>query len=163
MEDDIQQKSKTEKKKEVEKLQKLGEQLSKLPAVQLRRMNLPEDLKSALIDGQSITSNIAGRRHRQYIGVLMRDVDPEPIRHALLQAETDLSIGSTVAKETRQWIDRLSTGDSAVMEEFLSICPGLERQRLRQLVRNINKGKESGKTSKSRRTLEQLIKKSLHT
>ncbi len=162
MENDIQQKSKTEKKKEVEELQKLGEQLSNLPAVQIRRMNLPEDLKSALIDGQSITSNIAGRRHRQYIGVLMRGVDPEPIRHALLQAETDFSIGSTIAKETRQWIDRLSTGDSDVMEEFLSICPGLERQRLRQLVRNITKGKESGKHSKSRRTLEQLIKKSLN-
>ncbi len=163
MENDFQGKSKTQLKKEAEELQKLGEKLIKLPSHQLKRMALPDALRVALIEAKSIKSNIAGRRQRQFIGTLMRDVDPEPIRHALLQAETDLSIGSTVAKETRQWIDRLSTGDSAVMEEFLSICPGLERQRLRQLVRNINKGKESGKTSKSRRTLEQLIKKSLHT
>lgn len=162
MEKDIQDKSKTQIKKEAEELQKLGEELIKLPSWQLERMKLPDDLRNALIEARSIKSNIAGRRQRQFIGALMRDVDPEPIRHALLQADADLPIESKIVKATRMWLDRLLTGDPAVMEEFICACPGLERQRLRQLLRNIKKEKTTGKSSKSLKALEQLIMKSMN-
>ncbi len=157
MEDDFQQKSRTQVKKEVEALQKLGEKLGKLPIAQLKRMDLPEKLLAALIEGHSITSKIAGRRHRQYIGVLMRNLDPEPIRQALLLGAADLPIEPKKDSKIQEWVDRLLTGDPQIMEEFILACPGLERQRLRQLLRNIKKQQKNGKTSKSLNVLEQLI------
>jgi ribosome-associated protein len=124
-------------------------------------MELPDDLRKALIDTRSITSNIAGKRQRQFIGALMRDVDPEPIRHALLQTDTGLPVESETVKETRMWLDRLLSNDPASLEDFVRVCPGLELQRLRQLLRNIQKEKTTGKASKSLKTLEQLIMKSM--
>ena len=92
----------------------------------------------------------------------MRDVDPEPIRQALLQTDDDLPIESEIVKETRMWMDSLLTGDPAKMEAFICACPGMERQRLRQLLRNIKKEKTTGKSSKSLKALEQLIMKSIN-
>jgi ribosomal 50S subunit-associated protein YjgA (DUF615 family) len=51
----------------------------------------------------------------------------------------------------------LLTGDPATMEALLCEFPGLERQRLRQLVRNIKKEKPGTKSFKSRETLKNLI------
>ena len=157
MENETQHKSKTRKKKEAEELQMLGLELNELSVPQLERIEIPEKLRTALIEGKSITSNIAGKRYRQFIGVLMRDVNPESIRLALLQAEDEISVESEDGKEVRIWIDRLLTGDLDEMETLLNEFPGLDRQRLRQLVQNIKKEKPDAKTSKSRRTLEQLI------
>ncbi len=155
--DEIQYQSKTQKKKEAEELQRLGLKLNNLSAQKMERIEIPKDLKTALIEGKSITSNIAVRRHRQFIGALMRDVDPESINLALLQAEDKNFVESEAAKESRMWADKLLTGDPAKMEALLYEFPGLERQRLRQLVRNIKKEKPGTKSFKFRRTLEKLI------
>ena len=161
MENEVQYKSKTEIKKEAEERQKLGERLIKLSRGQLRHMRLPDDLREALIAAQSIKSNIAGRRQRQFIGALMRNVDPEPIRQALLQIDTELPSESGIVKETRMWIERLLTGGPEDLEAFIRTCPGLARQRLRQLLRNIKNEKKAGKPPKSRKTLEKLIVKNM--
>jgi ribosome-associated protein len=47
------------------------------------------------------------------------------------------------------------------MEAFVRACPEVERQQLRQLLRNINKEKTAGNASKSLKSLEQLIVKSM--
>ena len=157
VEDETQYQSRTQKKKEAEELQRLGLKLNKLSAQQLENIEIPKNLKTALIKGKSITSNIAGRRHRQFIGALMRDVDPESIKLALLQAENENLVESEAAKESRVWIDKLLTGGPAKMEALLYEFPGLERQRLRQLVRNIKKAKPGTKSFKLRGILEKLI------
>jgi ribosome-associated protein len=165
MENEIQDKSKTQAKKEADALQNLGEELIKLPRHRLNRMGLPEKLLKALIDSQAITSHIAGRRQRQFIGSLMRDVDPEPIRQALLQVHDAPPVESEIIKEARMWRDRLLTGDPAVLEDFIRACPGLERQRLKQLIRNAQKEnarkEKAGKSSKSLKALERIIMEGL--
>ncbi|MBA3029329.1 MAG: DUF615 domain-containing protein [Desulfobacteraceae bacterium] len=155
MEDEI--KSRTKKKKEAEELQRLGLELNKLSVPQLERIEIPEDLRAALIEGKSITANNASRRYRQFIGALMRDVNIESIRLALLQSKNEISVKFDPVKEARMWIERLLTGDLVEMETLLCEFPGIERQMLNQLVRNIKKEKPGTKTSKSRRALEQLI------
>lgn len=157
VEDETQYQSKTQKKKEAEELQELGLTLNALSVHQLENIEIPEKLKIALIEGKSITSNIAGRRHRQFIGALMRDVDPAAIRLALVQAR-DESLGESKAlKASRMWTDKVLTNDPAEMEALLHEFPGLERQRLRQLVRNIKKEKLGTQSFKFRKTLEALI------
>ena len=158
--------SKTKKKKMAENLQKLGEDLSLLSVDQLERLDLDPELFKALVEAKSITSNVAARRHRQYIGTLMRQVDPEPILAALEQlkaAPTGLympksEIDSQTDKNIQVFLDRLLAWDDDAMETILSAAPDMDRQRLRQLIRNANKEISSQKKNlKSFQALKEII------
>jgi ribosome-associated protein len=63
--------------------QKLGESLLHLKPAELDALDLPDELRTALAEGQRLRSRAALARQRQYIGRLMRDVDPEPLERAL--------------------------------------------------------------------------------
>ena len=76
-------KSRTRKKIEDRALQRLGEQLVVLPQGQLQTMELPDELLTAIEIARKIKSHGARRRQIQYIGVLMRHIDPQPIATAL--------------------------------------------------------------------------------
>lgn len=76
-------KSRTQKKMEDRALQRLGEQLVSLPVGQLEAMDLPDELLTAIEFVHQIKSRSARRRQIQYIGVLMRHIDPQPIEAAL--------------------------------------------------------------------------------
>ncbi len=75
--------SKSARKREYLALQKLGEDLIGLKEPDLRKMGLDEDLLEAVLEARRITSRGALRRQKQYIGKIMRQLDPEPIRAAM--------------------------------------------------------------------------------
>jgi len=75
--------SRSERKRRAEALQKLGVRLIGLRHTQLLRLALPETLLDAILEAQSLRSRAALARQRQYIGRLMRDIDPLPIERAL--------------------------------------------------------------------------------
>jgi len=147
--------SKTQKKKEAQSLQKLGETLAGLPLHHLKAMDLPEKLRQALIEGKSITANVAARRHRQYIGVLMREADPQGIQRQLEGLDDGPPQKSPESQEARAWMNRLLSFDPGAVEALLTAFPAMERQKVRQLLRNIKK--DGKKSSKTRKTLENLI------
>ncbi len=76
-------KSRTQKKNEDRALQRLGEQLVALPFSQIEAMELPDELLTAIELARKIRSRSARRRQIQYIGALMRHIDPQPIETAL--------------------------------------------------------------------------------
>ena len=75
--------SKSARKREYLALQKLGEELLTLRESDLQGIALDDALLSAVIEARQIKSHGALRRQKQYIGKLMRHIDPEPIRTAL--------------------------------------------------------------------------------
>ena len=75
--------SKSARKREYLALQKLGEELIRVKQHELLTMGLDEDLLEAVLDARNMKSHGALRRQKQYIGKIMRGVDPEPIRTAL--------------------------------------------------------------------------------
>jgi ribosome-associated protein len=77
--------SKSAKKREFLALQKLGEELIALNESDLLQIGLDEDLLEAVLEARQIKSRSALRRQKQYIGKIMRQVDPEPIRAAMLR------------------------------------------------------------------------------
>ena len=81
-------KSRTQKKNEDRALQSLGEQLVALPLGQLKTMGLPDELLTAIKFALKIKSRSARRRQIQYIGTLMRHIDPQPIRTSLDRIRT---------------------------------------------------------------------------
>ena len=81
-------KSRTQKKNEDRALQRLGEQLVTLPPNQLKAMGLPDELLTAIELAHKMKSHGARRRQIQYIGALMRHIDPQPIEAALERIRT---------------------------------------------------------------------------
>ena len=75
--------SKSARKREYLALQKLGEELITLRACDLQALPLEEELLEAVLDARRIKAHGALRRQKQYIGKIMRHVDPEPITAAL--------------------------------------------------------------------------------
>jgi ribosome-associated protein len=80
---DTDYKSRTRKKNEDRALQRLGEQLVALPSGLLKAMELPDELLTAIEFARKIKPHGARRRQIQYIGALMRHIDPQPIETAL--------------------------------------------------------------------------------
>ena len=76
--------SKTRRKAAMHALQDLGEALVALEAKRLAELAaevaLPDALVEAIREARSITAWGARKRQLQYIGKLMREVDPDPIR-----------------------------------------------------------------------------------
>jgi len=77
--------SKSARKREYLALQKLGEELLTLRESDLLGIELDEDLLEAVLEARRIKSHGALRRQKQYIGKLMRNIDPELLRTALAE------------------------------------------------------------------------------
>lgn len=150
--------SKTKRKQAMEELQTLGEELVALASDQVKRIDIPDDLRSAILDAQRMTKHDeAKRRQMQYIGKLMRNVDVEPIRAALALVRGE-SAGET-AKLHR--LERLRTdflADEKVVHEIAQRYPGVDLQHLRSLRRAALKEQEQNKPPRSYRALFQRLK-----
>jgi ribosome-associated protein len=78
--------SRSARKRAAEHAQELGVRLLTLRADQLDALALPAELLEALQMARRLRAQPALARQRQYIGRLMRALDPEPIERALEQA-----------------------------------------------------------------------------
>lgn len=72
--------SKSARKREYLALQKLGEDLITLRLSDLESLPLDENLRDAIMEARQMKAHGALRRQKQYIGKLMRHIDPEPLR-----------------------------------------------------------------------------------
>ncbi|UCE70727.1 MAG: DUF615 domain-containing protein [Nitrospiraceae bacterium] len=152
-------KSRTEKKKEAQSLQELGERLLKVSRDQMNDIEMPEELYNAIEFARTIKSFGALKRQMQYIGTLMRKIDPGPIREALDHIEEGNYRKAMEFKETEQWRDELIAGNKALIEQLLLQYPGADRQQLAQFVRNANKEMANNKPPKSSRALFRYLQK----
>lgn len=149
--------SKTKIKKQMLELQDLGKTLTALPNDKLRELNLDENLLDAILEYKRITKFGALSRQLQYIGRLMRDVDPAPIV-AKLDAWNGVSRQHTAwLHQVEQWRDRLLEQPDA-LTQLLSAHPEADAQHLRTLIRNAQKEKEAGKPPKSYREIFQVLR-----
>lgn len=71
--------SKSARKREYLALQKLGEELISLKLSELETLPLDENLLEAVMEARQIKAHGALRRQKQYIGKLMRHIDPQPL------------------------------------------------------------------------------------
>ena len=153
--------SRTQAKKASAALQKLGERLTKLSPGQLKSIDIPDDLRNAILDTRDITSNKASCRNRQFIGALMRTCDPEPIHEALDRLEAGLALTSKEKPVQNPWVKAI-IDDEAAIEAFLLEHPTADRQRLRQLRRNAIKKATTAAKGKTINDLSACILKEVN-
>jgi ribosome-associated protein len=149
--------SKTERKRAMHELQTLGERLVGLNPEQLAAIALPEVLHDAVEQAQRITKHEARRRQLQYIGRLMRAVDPEPIREKL-RAWDGVSTEETArVHRIERWREKLLEDDGAI-GALVSAHPGIDIQRLRTLARNAREERNTGRPPRAYRELFRALR-----
>jgi ribosome-associated protein len=149
--------SKTRRKREMTDLQALGVALVELPESQINAMHLDERLLQAVLEAKRIRSHEAKRRQLQYIGRLMRELDPEPIRARLAAAEGTSAQAAAAHRRLEAWRERL-LADDAALTRFASEHPGAELQEIRALIRNARKEQKEGKPPRAYRELFRALK-----
>jgi ribosome-associated protein len=154
--------SKTQRKKEMHELQALGERLVALNASQLDEVDLPQRLRAAVDDAKRFTRHEARRRQMQYIGRLMRDVDPGPIREKLKIWDGVSQEHTARHHRVERWRERLMQDDGA-LGELAKEQPGIDTQRLRSLVRSAREELAAGRPPRNHRELFRFLRITLES
>ena len=149
--------SKTQMKKQMNDLQALGMELTKLSSDTLKKIGLDEELFEAIAAYKKITSNSALKRQAQFIGRLMRDTDPAPIEAYLAKLRGDNAAHNAFLQRVEQARTRLLADDGAITQ-FMADFPQADAGKLRTLIRNTKKEQEQNKPPKNFRALFQEIK-----
>jgi len=150
--------SKSELKRQMLSIQKLGEKLAQLNKQQLSTIPLDATLVEAITDYQRFRHNEARRRQMQFIGKLMRNADVDVIEHAYQLTQAGSEASKKIQHKLEHWRDRLiEEGDAAVNEAMLEF-PQLDRQVVRQLIRESLKEKKENKPPAASRKLFKYLK-----
>lgn len=152
--------SKSQRKREMDALQKLGVELLGLGAARLERLDLPDALRDALAQAARITSHEARRRHLQYIGRLMRDVDAAPLARAVADATGASRAAVAVMHRCEQWRARLLEDDAA-LTELLTAHPRTDAQQLRALIRAARRERDGALPPRHARALYRWLHEAL--
>jgi ribosome-associated protein len=155
--------SKTQLKAEADEKQALGEALLTLRADLMARLDLPDKLLDAIKDAKKITNFEGKRRQMQFIGKLMRPLDPDPIREAIneqLNGSAQLTLALHLAE---QWRDKLVADDES-LQQWLVEYPDTDSQQMRALIRQARKDYkpekpgEAPRHGKAYREIFQMVK-----
>ena len=131
--------SKSSRKRAAHAVQDLGAELISMRDSELAALNLPESLVDAVQEARRITSRGGLARQRQYIGKLMRDVDPEPIRAFLASRNSVNAHDAERFKRVEAWRERLIVEGAPALEELERWRPGLDRD---EWARRVNAARE---------------------
>ncbi len=133
--------SRTELKHESDALQKLGTELLDLRADLMARLDLSEKFRDAIAEAKRITNFEGKRRQMQFIGKLMRLLEPqvlEQIRQALDEQHNGSAQENLALHQAEQWRDRLIADEDA-FGQWMGAFADTDSQQLRALIRQARK------------------------
>lgn len=152
--------SKSELKRQMTERQKLAETLADFSLESLKTVPIEDSLRSALLETSKIKSFEGIRRHKQYLGKLMRSLTNEELDAIKKQIEIIEGPGrveTTNLHRLERLRERLLSNDE-ILTEFISQYPDLDVQNLRALIRNARKEKELNRPPKSYREIFQILR-----
>jgi ribosome-associated protein len=147
--------SRTKRKRLAEALQLQGEQLLELDEAKVQALDLPLELKEAVLAARRTRSHGARRRQLQYIGRLMRDYDSEAVRTALQKLEAQEDPQRRQFKRVAHWRDELLAGDENLLHWLVETFPRIDADQLHQLV---DRARGSSGQSHARQAARQLFR-----
>jgi ribosome-associated protein len=141
-------------------LQKLGAELIAEPRERVKRVPMPEDVRDAILECQTIKDHEGRRRQLQYVGKKMRTLEEEEV--ALIRKTIDswkqpsrAETAAMHAMERRR--DKLLADDGA-LTELRAQYPELDVQQMRTLIRNARREQAEQKPPKAYREIFQVLK-----
>ncbi len=161
--------SRTDRKRESDELQKLGEDLLTLRTDLMARLALPDKLAEAIAGAKRITNFEGKRRQLQFVGKLMRKLEPDDldaVRKALAEQHSGSASETLALHQVEQWRERLIEDDGA-LQDWVTQHPKSDSQQMRTLIRQARKDAvpskpgEAPRHGKAYRELFQLVRSSL--
>jgi len=154
--------SKSERKRQSDELQRLGEALIGLPANEFDALPLPENLRDAVVLARRITAHGGLARQKQYIGKLMRKIDVTPIRAALAARSERQRLESLQFHRIEQWRDRiLEEGELGIEQLLAETALPIERNSLLRLATEARRERDSGAAPRASRELFRLLREAI--
>lgn len=153
--------SKSQRKREADRITQLGKTISELGEPDIRKLGLDDDVLDAVMALRKINSRGAGKRQRLYLGKLLRSRDLNPIEAALQTLQQSANNATRQFHELEQWRDRLINDGNTALSAFIQQYPESDRQRLRQLIRNARQETEQNKPPKFSRELFRLLRETV--
>lgn len=152
--------SKSEAKRQSNELQKLGEQLVDAPRDRVKRVEMPEDVKEAILQCQTITNHEGRRRALQFVGKKMRTLDEEEVEviRRTIEGWKGASKAETAALHALERRREKLLADDKALTQLLEEHPELDVQQLRTLIRNARKEQAENKPPKAYREIFQILK-----
>ena len=152
--------SKSELKRQMTERQELAEVLATLSSDALKTIPLDDAIKIAIAETNKIKSFEAIRRHKQYLGKLMRFLDEEELE--AIQKRLDAIQGVSKAETTKLhflegYRDRLIAHDET-FTKMIEQYPDMDIQNMRTLIRNARREKEQNKPPKAYREIFRVLK-----
>ena len=150
--------SKSQVKRECHQLQDLGDEIIKLSSDDLNSLELPGDLREAILIAHKIKSRSGLKRQRQYIGKLLRGYDSEAIASQLQKIRHRHDTNTAQFKRLEQWRNKLVDNDKAVLDEIIERFPDIDRQHINQLIRAAQQENQHDKPPAASRKLFKYLR-----
>ena len=144
--------NKTQIKREIKVLNQLAKELIELPESSLKKIPLSDNMRLAIKDGQRFTRGAYQRQLRRIVK-LMDAEDLDAIKMEIARLKQPSKKQTAELHQLEQWRDRLIGGDEKLLTELIDQFPVIDRQHIRQLVRNAAQEQKNNKPPKSARLL----------
>jgi ribosome-associated protein len=152
--------SKSQLKREMTALQKLGEELVAQPKDRVMRVPMPEDVREVILECQKIKDHEGRRRQMQYVGKKMRSLEEEEVAaiQKVLDSWKGASKAETAAMHALERQREKLLADDKALTALLAQHPEADAQQLRALIRNARKEQAENKPPKAYREIFQILK-----
>jgi len=127
--------SKSQLKRDSQALQDMGSQLVEMPEGQLKKFDLPENLKDAIYEARRLKNREGKRRQLQFIGKLMRTADTSFIQETLDRMDHQSQTYRQHFMRLEEWRDKIISQGNSAIEALIEQYPAADRQQLRNLQR----------------------------
>lgn len=152
--------SRSQQRREALDVLALAKTLMELSEGALEQIPFSESLRQQVDFARSITAHIARKREMQFLAKHLRKAEDElpAIRKAVAANKLDKRRQSAALHRAEQWRDRLLAGQDDDLNAALDAFPSLDRQTLRQLVRQARQEAERGQPPTAARKVFKLLR-----
>lgn len=150
--------SKSQLKRDSQKLQTLGQQLVDMPEKNLQKFTLEEPLLMAIYEARRLKSREAKRRQIRYIGKLMRSADLDTVEQTMDRLNHQSKTYRQQFAKIENWRQRIIDEGAPAIEALIEIYPDADRQQLRNLQRQANREQQQNKPPVASRKLFKYLR-----
>lgn len=127
--------SRTHRKNEMLALQKLGKTLTEMTESQLDKIPISDEMKTIIRTYRTLKTNESKRRHMQYIGKKMRQVDADAVKKSIEIVQRDNAVVVEKFHDVEAWREQLILEGDDGLQKLMTLYPDIDRQQARQLIR----------------------------
>ena len=150
--------SKSQVKRDLDELKKLGSKLLEFSDDALRQLIQSDILLEALLTARRITSNSARKRQMQYIGKLLKNEDTGALIAAVDARQHQHATHTREFHKLEELRDKLIREGDGALSDVMAVFPLTDRQYLRKLVRQARKEQETKQPPRTSRLLFRYLR-----